>query len=391
MGGKVLLLHDALSADARPDEADVIAEANALSAALRELGHEPEVVPVTPDLAALERRLEERRPLAVVNLVESLGGRSSLIAVVPALLEALGVPFTGCPADAIHLSSNKRLAKRRLAAAGIPTPRLFDEGGSVGADEGGAGEGSSAGTGGGGSAGTGDDSASPRDDSSGPERWIVKSVWEHASLGIDDESIVDGHAVPELLARRRAEHGGQWFAERFVSGREINVALLADAGKRDVGHGVGRGAGQSAGQSVAEGEGADADAGAGVAVRVLPPAEIRFDAFPAGKARIVGYAAKWQAASFEYRHTPRSFEVEPDLAAAVASIARDCWRAFELAGYARVDFRVDAGGRPWVLEVNTNPCLSPDAGFAAALEAAGIGYTQAVGWLLEDALRRAAR
>ncbi|HEU4618002.1 MAG TPA: D-alanine--D-alanine ligase, partial [Gammaproteobacteria bacterium] len=126
---------------------------------------------------------------------------------------------------------------------------------------------------------------------------------------------------------------------------------------------------------------------AGQAV-ALPPAEIRFDAFPPGKARIVGYAAKWNTASFEYTNTPRSFEVEPELARAVEAAARACWRAFELEGYARVDFRIDEGGRPWVLEVNANPCLSPDAGFAAALERAGVDYTEAVKWLVDDALRR---
>jgi D-alanine-D-alanine ligase len=328
-----LLLHDALSVDARPDEADVLAEAEALSAALRDLGHAPEIVPVTLDLGALERRIQERRPLVVVNLVESLGGRSSLIAVVPALLESLGVPFTGCPADAIHLSSNKRLAKRHLAGAGIATPPLFGE--------------------------RNDDANARADDGNDPpDRWIVKSIWEHASLGIDDTSIVGAAAVPRLLARRRAEHGGHWFAERFVTGREINVALIAGGGDAPV--------------------------------RVLPPAEIRFDAFPAGKARIVGYAAKWEAASFEYQHTPRSFDIESGLARDVAAKALACWRAFDLAGYARVDFRVDAEDRPWVLEVNTNPCLSPDAGFAAALEAAGIDYAQAVAWLLDEALTRAA-
>jgi D-alanine-D-alanine ligase len=184
----------------------------------------------------------------------------------------------------------------------------------------------------------------------------VKSVWEHASLGIDDDSIVGAAAVPGLLERRRAVHGGRWLAEAFVPGRELNVALIASAG----------------------------------GVRVLPPAEIRFDAFPPGKARIVGYAAKWQAASFEYAHTPRSFDVEPALAKALETTARACWQAFELEGYARVDFRVDAAGKAWVLEVNTNPCLSPDAGFAAALDTAGIPFAEAVSWLIEDALRRAA-
>jgi D-alanine-D-alanine ligase len=56
---------------------------------------------------------------------------------------------------------------------------------------------------------------------------------------------------------------------------------------------------------------------------------------------------------------------------------------FGLRGYARVDFRVDEDGRPWILEINANPCLSPDAGFAAALERAGIGFDQAIQRILE--------
>jgi D-alanine-D-alanine ligase len=185
--------------------------------------------------------------------------------------------------------------------------------------------------------------------------WIVKAVWEHASLGIDDSSVVRGaKRVAEVLAARRAEFGGDWFAERFVPGRELNVALIA----------------------------------APDGVRVLPVAEIRFDGFPADKPAIVGYAAKWHTDSFEYRNTVRSFAVEPDLASRAGRLARDCWELFGLTGYARVDLRIDAAGTPWVLEVNANPCLSPDAGFAAALATAGLAYRTAVAWLVDDALRR---
>jgi len=55
-----------------------------------------------------------------------------------------------------------------------------------------------------------------------------------------------------------------------------------------------------------------------------------------------------------------------------------------------VDFRVDAGGQPWILEINANPCLSPDAGFAAALEASGIRMTGAMERILADVGRRTA-
>ena len=87
----------------------------------------------------------------------------------------------------------------------------------------------------------------------------------------------------------------------------------------------------------------------------------------------------------------RSFGVEPELAARAAATRARCWQLFALDGYARVDFRVDGSGMLYVLEINANPCLSPDAGFAAALEQAGIGFGEAIGWLMADAAARAAR
>ena len=318
MRPRILLIHDAFAADGRPDASDTLLEAHGIARTLADLGYDTSVEAIGLDLTRVEALLAERKPRLVVNLVESIDGRGQLIHVVPALLESLGVPFTGCSASALGVTSDKLLAKQQLLRAGVPTPAVF----RAGADE-------------------------------GP--WIVKSVWEHASLGIDDSSVVRGAAgVPGVVESRRAEHGGDWFAERFVPGRELNVALIA----------------------AAEG------------TRALPVAEIRFEGFPVEKPAIVGYAAKWRTDSFEYRNTVRSFAVERELAIRAESLARDCWELFGLTGYARVDLRVDADGTPWVLEVNANPCLSPDAGFAAALATAGIEYRTAIAWLVDDALRR---
>ena len=107
-----------------------------------------------------------------------------------------------------------------------------------------------------------------------------------------------------------------------------------------------------------------------------------------GRPKIVNYDCKWNEDSFEYQNTQRVFEFNEDdgpLLERLAGIAKGCWLAFKLRGYARVDFRVDAKGEPWVLEVNTNPCLSPDAGFAFALERAGIAYADAIDRILKDA------
>jgi len=58
---------------------------------------------------------------------------------------------------------------------------------------------------------------------------------------------------------------------------------------------------------------------------------------------------------------------------------------FGLRGYARIDFRVDQDGQPWILEINPNPCLSPNAGFMAALTEAGISFDEAVRRIVADA------
>ncbi len=106
-------------------------------------------------------------------------------------------------------------------------------------------------------------------------------------------------------------------------------------------------------------------------------AEMRFEHWPPGKPRIVGYDAKWEEDSSGWRGTVRAFGVEcdePELAATLKAACEQVWKLFALSGFARVDFRVGADGVPLILEINTNPCISPDAGFAAAAQEAGMDY-----------------
>ena len=67
-------------------------------------------------------------------------------------------------------------------------------------------------------------------------------------------------------------------------------------------------------------------------------------------------------------------------------LSKRCWSLFQLRGYARVDFRVDEAGQPWVLEVNTNPCISKQAGFLAAAAQAGLKQSDVVDRILADSL-----
>jgi D-alanine-D-alanine ligase len=183
-----------------------------------------------------------------------------------------------------------------------------------------------------------------------PGRWILKPRFEDASIGIDQGSVVDATAVPDALARGE----GRLFAERYIDGREFNLSLLEGARQP----------------------------------RLLPPAEIDFSAFPVTMPKIVDYAAKWDPKAFTYHHTPRRFlepAAEPELFQRLQAIAFRCWQLCDLSGYARIDLRVDATGTPFVLEINANPCLSPDAGFLAAASRAGLAPEAVVQAILDAA------
>lgn len=306
---EVLILHGEVGPDAPADEQDVLVQVAAVGQALSARGRRWAAWPVSLDLQGLKARLQADRPELVFNLVETLDGQGRLAHLVAALLEQLGVAFTGSGHDALVLSGNKWLARTWLHHRGLPVPAGERQPGALSAND---------------------------------DLWIVKPLWEDASVGIDDHSVCQGPQAARLLAAHPDR-----FAERFVDGREFNVGLL------------------------------QTEAG----VVVLPVAEIRFDQFPPGKPRILGYAAKWQEDSFEYRHTPRQLgleQTEPALAGALSDIARRCWNALALRGYARVDLRVDGQGQPWLLEVNANPCLAPDAGFAAMLACAGMAFADAI-------------
>jgi D-alanine-D-alanine ligase len=322
-GRKAALLFGRLPPRAGFDEQDVLVEAATVGRALRELDWQVRRVPLDLDLRSAARRLSRLAPDFVFNLVESVEGRDRLVHLAPALLDSLGLAYTGSPTEAIFLTSSKLLAKQGMQAAGVPTPAWTAiRPGEVPAPD-------------------------------FPPPYIVKSVWEHASIGLTGSSVAPDRPALERELRRRA--GRELFVEAYVEGREFNLALLQKAGRRP---------------------------------QVLPPAEIQFQSFPEGKPRIVDYAAKWESASTEFTQTPRSFafpDSERGLLEALQDLALRCWELFALRGYARVDFRVDASGQPWVLEVNTNPCLSPDAGFLAAAAQAGLSPTEVVGRIVEGA------
>lgn len=319
----VPVIHGA-SAD-RPDEADTLLTAEAVRAALCRLGYRSEVIDIGADPIAGAEALAAAPTYAVFNLVEAIGGHDAPAAEVPAELDVHGLAYTGVGTTAWQATLSKPAAKRALAGAGLPVPNdsLTGEG------------------------------------FADADLVIVKSLTEHASLGIDAASVVRGAAARRTICERQARFGGRFFAEAYVDGREFNVSVLETS------------------QGLA----------------VLPLAEIDFSAFPSGKPRIVDYAAKWDDTSFAYSNTPRRFQFafsDELLIGRLESLALAACKLFGVTGYARVDFRVDRAGDPYILEVNPNPCLAPDAGFAAAAAEAGLSFDDLVTAVLAAAKRRTA-
>ncbi len=327
--GKVLVLYNYSQTLVKGEPKDILAErgviacAQAVARALAEAGYTVEVVAFSTDIEAALAPYPPK-DWVVFNLGEGLEGRLFEEARIAWALEAMGYRFTGSPGDAIARSTHKARAKAILAEAGVPTPpwKLLRD--PAEAD------------------------GWPAD---GPV--IVKPVSEDASIGIGPEAVVTNplqlwERVAYIVNRYRQAA----LAEKFIAGREFNVSLW------------------------------------GSEPEVLPLAEVDFSAFANPLERIVSFAAKWEPDSFEYRNTPVlcPAPVEPELKAKIEEMARKAWRAIGCRGYARVDMRVDSAGNPYVVEVNCNPDLSPDAGFYRAARAAGYTYTEMVVRILRMAM-----
>ncbi len=276
-----------------------------------------EIVRTDAGLAPLEA-LTGQKPACVFNLIEALDGRCDLAQAALDRLERLGLTFTGADAASYRLSGDKLAAKAALRAAGLPTPDWSLDGSGFAADA----------------------------------TVIVKSVSEHASLGIDAGSVVPAAQAAAQITAREARFGGRFFAEVFVEGREFNLSILDGA--------------------------------------VLPPAEIVFWGYAEGKPHIVDWEAKWIEDSDAFRSASREFtfpDRDETLLATLKRLTLQAAEVFGLDGYARVDFRVDAAGNPWILEANSNPCLTPDAGFAATAAQAGLSYDTLIERIVRAALR----
>ena len=331
----VLILHHTLppSATAHSAESDagVMQEVCAVAAALDRMGisHRTGSIASLSDLIPV---LESSPEKVVFNLVENLVPRTEDAALVPAVCRSFGKTVTGNDTPCQTLCLDKWRTKAVLASAGLPVPAgiLVHPGAAV-----------------------------PR---TGVPRGvlIVKPLFADASEGIDSRSVVrgTGPALTKAVARVHRQFDHPALVERFFGTREINVSVLEIDGR----------------------------------VVALPPAEIEFRDFGSRRPHIVDYKAKWHSTSFEYRNTVRVIpaRLPARVARRLEHLSLAAWAAAGCHDYARVDFRMTDKGDLAILEINPNPDVSPDAGFAAALQVAGIEFDRFVNAMCSNAGKRLA-
>ena len=294
---------------------------------LENVGFNAYTLNIRDSLELMLNNLRKEKPDLIFNFVEIYKENSRLEMNIAGLYELLGIPYTGAPALSLANCQNKILAKRLLSSGGIRIPHFYIV-----------------------------HAKASRYIHNLNYPLLVKPAYEDASVGIENDSIVND----SKQLRSRIEHVLKYFQqpaliEEFIEGRELNVAVMGDR-----------------------------------RLRVLPISEIDFSEMPDHLHNIVSYQAKWDPQHESYHKTipicpaplPKNIEKR------AKEIAFKAFKVMGCRDYARVDIRLDKNNKLYVLEVNPNPDITEGAGFMRSAEHSGMTYAQALKRIVKYALAR---
>jgi D-alanine-D-alanine ligase len=280
---------------------------------LRKRGHELLVIGVHDDLTPIRQAIEEFKPAIVFNLMEAFADIGVFDQNVVSYLELLRVPYTGCNPRGLTLTRDKALARKLLAYHRIPSP---------------------------------DFTVVPLNRKPVLRKrlrypMIVKSLTYESSIGISQASVVANEE--QLIKRVKYIHDTiltPAIVEQFIDGRELYVGVLGNH-----------------------------------RLRVLPVWEMSFNKMPDTSWRIATERVKWSV-KYQKRHGIDTAESQLPQGAAekVQHLAKRTYRALDLSGYARIDFRMDGEGKAYVIEANANPQLAELEDFAQSAKRAKLSY-----------------
>lgn len=294
---------------------------------LRKLGHEVQPLGVKSDLGVIRSAIEEWKPHIAFNLLEEFDGVAVYDQNVVSYLELLRVPYTGCNPRGLMIARDKALTKKILSFHRIPSPEFM---------------------------------VVPQGRVVRRPKWlsfplIVKSISEEASLGISQASIVeDEEKLRERVGFVHQSIGTGALIEQYIEGREFYVGVIGNG-----------------------------------PLHVLPVWELILDRLPEDAKRIATARVKWSR-KYQEKYGITSQAAKNLLNGKTQEIqylAKRVYRALGLSGYARIDMRMDAEGRLFVLEANPNPQIAHGEDFADSAEKAGYPYSQLLQELLNVGLR----
>jgi D-alanine-D-alanine ligase len=294
--------------------------------ALGKLGHEPFYLELDGTDSALAALARTKADL-FFNLTESYAGDDKKDMHLAAYLDLVGKKYTGSGPYALYLAQDKAIAKKVMRFHDIDTPfsALSYKG---------------------------------RLDHAQDVKFplIVKPASEDGSIGIDAGSVVN--SIKELMERIHyihAEFDSPALIEEYIEGREIYAAVLGYEN-----------------------------------LEALPLVELDLSNLPEGVPKIAGYDVKYERSTEAYKKTKSDVaeNLDPELTELLQKKALTAYHALKLRDYGRVDMRLAADGRIFVIEANPNPWLSSSAEFMMAARASGRTYVQTIGEIVELALRR---
>jgi D-alanine-D-alanine ligase len=296
---------------------------------LRDLGHEVQPLGLYDDLTPLRQAIQNFEPHIVFNLLEEFRGETMLEQNVVSYLELVQVPYTGCNPRGLIIARDKALSKKILHYHRIRVPRFAVV-------------------------------PAGRKLRHKPARLdyplIVKSQVEEASFGIAEASLVNNdEKLAERIEFMHANVGTSLILEQYVDGRELYVGVMGNS-----------------------------------RLQVLPVWELEMRGLRSDAPRIATRRVKWNLKFQERRgiEIGPARDLPPEVERLLVKTTKRLYRLLHLSGYARVDFRLDAEGRPYFLEANPNPDIGYGDEFAEAAEAAGIDYEPLLDRLLAIGLRK---
>ena len=301
-------------------------DVEAIADSLRELGHEVTTVPIDGRPQTLARLARSDADL-FFNLIESYNGDDTMEMHFAAYLDLIGKRYTGSGPQGSYLAMDKSIAKTIVRYHGLFTPysAVMDKG-----------------------------RVEHAQDIQFPV--IVKPAAEDASKGIDAGSVVSSiKDLFERIAYIHDEFDSPALIEEYIEGREIYAAVIGNDPPEP-----------------------------------LPLVELDLSKLPEGTPKIASHEVKFDESTEAYKQTKSAVahDLDDDVVAEIQRVAVTAVRALKLRDYARIDLRLGANGRIYLIEANPNPWLDPIAEFAMAAKESGLSYTEMVGGIVQAAVLR---